>query len=70
MFENQQQRIEYCKQLTIEGKQEIVALIEEEYYADRSQLLEWLDQKGYVVRVQPMDEIVHIVYAVPIKSTY
>jgi putative AdoMet-dependent methyltransferase len=52
MFENQHQRNQYVG--------------EKDYYADRSKLLDWFDQKGYITRAQQINDIVHIIYAVPI----
>lgn len=66
MFEHAKNREAYYRTLEQEGKQEIIALIEDEFYADRSKLLAWLDDHGYVTKAQQLHDILHIVYAVPI----
>jgi putative AdoMet-dependent methyltransferase len=70
MFENEEKREAYIKKLDREDKQQIINDIKNEFYADRSKLLDWLDKNGYLTKVQQINEILHIIYAVPIKKVY
>lgn len=70
MFEDEDKRVAYLNLLEQEGKQKVMTLIEDEYYGDRSKLIHWFDEQGYITKVQQINELLHIVYAVPTKASY
>ncbi|WP_025026448.1 MerR family transcriptional regulator [Caldalkalibacillus mannanilyticus] len=70
MFENEKKRIEHLDKLRGEGHEEVIAEIEDEYFADRSILLNWFEQNGYLTKMQQLSELLHILYAVPIRPGY
>ena len=68
MFENRAERVSYLAKLAQAGEQAILDQMEQAYYADRSQLLDWLHKNGYVARAERIHDLVHIVYAAPIHK--
>jgi putative AdoMet-dependent methyltransferase len=54
--------------LASQGKLDAVKAIEDEYYANRSLLLRWFEEHGYVTKQKQINELLHIVYAVPIRK--
>ncbi|WP_082084223.1 MerR family transcriptional regulator [Paenibacillus beijingensis] len=66
MFENEAERAAYIDNLSREDKPEWVDFIRQQYYADRSRLLQWFSENGYFTRSQQMSDLLHIIYAVPI----
>ncbi|OPA75374.1 transcriptional regulator [Paenibacillus selenitireducens] len=70
MFENDETKRMYYQKLEHEGKTPMISQIEHEYYADRSMLLRWFEDHGYLTKTQQMNEILHLIYAVPIKISY
>ncbi|MCI3921262.1 MerR family transcriptional regulator [Paenibacillus sp. TRM 82003] len=69
MFEGEEARRLYVDRLVAEGREDVAASIENEYFADRSKLLAWFDRNEYIVRTQPLTELLHIVYAVPMRPS-
>jgi putative AdoMet-dependent methyltransferase len=67
MFESQSKRNEYYQALQNAGKQEIIAQIEDEYFADRAKLIQWLEEHDYVTKQKQINQILHIVLAVPLR---
>lgn len=65
MFENQQTKHEYYQMLRQQKKPEIIDAVEDEYFADRSVLLHWFNRNGYVTECKQLNDILHMVYAVP-----
>ncbi|MFC4768610.1 MerR family transcriptional regulator [Effusibacillus consociatus] len=65
MFEDQQKRIQYVENLKKQGQLNAIRAIEDEYYADRSRLLDWFKQHGYITKQKHINVLLHIVYAVP-----
>jgi putative AdoMet-dependent methyltransferase len=70
MFEDELQRAVYLDKLEQEGKHNILSMIENEFYSNRSKLLEWFEDHDYVTKVKQMGELVHIIYAVPTRTSY
>ncbi|WP_026174211.1 MerR family transcriptional regulator [Effusibacillus pohliae] len=68
MFENERKRAEYLEMLRQQGNVEAIRAIEDEYYADRSRLLDWYERHGYRTRHKQISELLHIVCAVPVQA--
>jgi putative AdoMet-dependent methyltransferase len=66
MFEDEERRRQVREELFAAGREDVWAQIEDEYYADRSLLLKWFEDNGYVVQARQMNDYLHILYAVPI----
>lgn len=67
MFENAEQRTAVQDEFLSAGKADIWAQIEDEYYADRSLLLNWFADNGYVAQAKQVNDFLHILFAVPIR---
>ncbi len=67
MFENSLERARYMERLKAEERWDALRALEDEYYADRSQLLQWLEGRGYIAKYERLNELLHIVYAVRIR---
>lgn len=67
MFENEKMRMVYMDKLHEEGNLEAIAVIEDEYYTDRSWLEEWLHQHGYAVQSVQINDLLHLVCAHPAR---
>lgn len=63
MFANAHDRARVIKGFEEEGNQEALYAIEDEFYADRSNLVEWFKQLGYTVHTHSFNDILHMVYA-------
>lgn len=64
MFVSEKARQEYYDVLIQKGEQHIIQIIEDEYYADRSQLLTWLTDKDYQITTKQISDILHLIYAI------
>lgn len=64
MFTSEKTREAYLRDLIRKGKEDVVEIIEDEYYADRSRLLAWFDAHGYRTGARQINEILHLVWAV------
>ncbi|QST00647.1 methyltransferase domain-containing protein [Pontibacillus sp. ALD_SL1] len=63
MFANQHDRERVISDFKEAGNQEAILAIEDEYYADRSNLVAWFEQLGYEIHIHPFNDILHMVYA-------
>ncbi|RAL21858.1 MerR family transcriptional regulator [Thermoflavimicrobium daqui] len=63
MFIDEQERASYLEQWKQRGRKDIIKQIEDEFYADRSQLLDWLQKNGARTQIEQINEILHLVYA-------
>lgn len=63
MFENQIVKESFFLKCKENGREDIIAEIEDEFYADRSLLVEWLEKHHYQVRTKQINNILHIVFA-------
>lgn len=63
MFENGHDRRKYFDRWMGKGREDILRSIQDEYYADRAHLLEFLKQRGFLTKHQKINEILHIIYA-------
>ncbi|WP_028593995.1 MerR family transcriptional regulator [Paenibacillus assamensis] len=63
MFENEAHRESYYTMLKQVGREDEIRWIEDEYYADRSKLLDWWRANGYETGAEQLGELVHLVYA-------
>jgi putative AdoMet-dependent methyltransferase len=66
MFENKHKQAEYLQDLTYQGLNESVQSIQDEYYPILSDLLQWFDDKRYIAKHLQINDLLFIVYAVPI----
>lgn len=64
MFNSEEARRDYLRDLSRAGKEYAIAMIEDEYYADRSRLLAWFEARGYRTEARQINEILHLVCAV------
>lgn len=67
MFENEAKRMAVQGEFLAAGKADLWAQIEDEYYADRSLLLKWFADNGYVAQANQVNDFLHILFAVPIR---
>ncbi|MGD8191615.1 MerR family transcriptional regulator [Brevibacillus ginsengisoli] len=63
MFMDHEERQKHLHHLVNEGKLERVQEIEEEYYADRSFLIDQLDKMGYQIEVEQLNPYIHLIQA-------
>jgi len=64
MFEHEGARERYRQMKEAEGDQDVLRSLHERMYADKSQLLGWLRDHGYVTMHQAYAEVLHVVYAI------
>ncbi|WP_026074205.1 MerR family transcriptional regulator [Brevibacillus massiliensis] len=69
MFADMQKRTDFLRKLENEKKAAEIRQIEDKYYSDRSQLLCWFDAHGYITKHMQINDLLHIVLAVPIRKT-
>lgn len=67
MFENECHREQYITELEHQDRTEDIQLILNEYYAMSSALLSWFDENGYITKHKQLNELLTMVYAVPIR---
>ncbi|TCS95924.1 MerR family transcriptional regulator [Hazenella coriacea] len=63
MFADAKSRTAYLQRWERKQRDEIVAVIEDEFYADRSQLVHQLEQEGFQVKTRQINDILHILLA-------
>ncbi|WP_181350875.1 MerR family transcriptional regulator [Thalassobacillus sp. CUG 92003] len=63
MFEDESAKEAVLAEYEREGNTEAVEAILDEYYADRSRLIRWLEQRGFAVESFQFTPILHILYA-------
>jgi putative AdoMet-dependent methyltransferase len=67
MFVNEEQREKYLQSLMDSNQFETAKAIQDKYYADSSQLISWFEKQGYITKHQQVNDLLHIVYAVPTR---
>ncbi|MCY9660880.1 MerR family transcriptional regulator [Paenibacillus chondroitinus] len=67
MFENDDQKVQYIADLERQGRTDDIQLILNAYYATSSTLLSWFDENGYITKHKQLNELLTMVYAVPIR---
>ncbi|SEB49167.1 methyltransferase domain-containing protein [Paenibacillus sp. GP183] len=67
MFENETKKELYIKDLNEQGKTDLIKTIQNEYYSICSSLLNWFDENGYITKHRQLNDLLYIVYAVPIR---
>jgi putative AdoMet-dependent methyltransferase len=67
MFESKAKRDEYYQILQETNRHEIITQIEDEYFGDRSRLIDWFEEHDYVTKQKQINDILHIVLAVPLR---
>ncbi|MNQ94614.1 putative methyltransferase YrrT [compost metagenome] len=68
MFEDEQAKENYMKQLIEQGQFDLHTTIQKQHYSICSALLAWFDDNGYITKHKQINESLYIVYAVPIQS--
>lgn len=68
MFENEQAREDYIQKLIYQGQDSKLVAIQDKYFSNLSWLLQWFDEHGYVTKHRQINDLLHIVYAVPIRK--
>ncbi|MBX0359357.1 MerR family transcriptional regulator [Halobacillus sp. Nhm2S1] len=63
MFRDDSHRKSVLESYQESGNEEAVEAIEDEYYADRSRLIRWWEERGYKVKAHPFNSILHLLYA-------
>ncbi|RIU92742.1 MerR family transcriptional regulator [Oceanobacillus picturae] len=63
MFLNEEHRQHIMQSFREEGNVEAIGAIEDEYYADRSQLVDWLEKHDYTVETHQFNSILSMIYA-------
>ncbi|UOQ92357.1 methyltransferase domain-containing protein [Halobacillus shinanisalinarum] len=63
MFKNAEEKDRVLAQFEQEGNREAVEAIHDEYYADRSKLINWFRKRGYHVESIQFNSILYILYA-------
>ncbi|MFD2924776.1 MerR family transcriptional regulator [Halobacillus naozhouensis] len=63
MFENEEEKVRVLSRYEQEGNQEAIEAIQDEYYADRSKLIDWFETQGYNVKAFQLNAILHVLYA-------
>lgn len=67
MFENETHKGQYLDDLLQHGKGEIYTAIQDKYYANCAELLAWFTTNGYITKHQKLNELLYVMYAVPIR---
>lgn len=67
MFENDDQKVQYIADLERQGRTDDIQLILNAYYATSSTLLSWFDENGYITKHKQLNDLLTMVYAVPIR---
>ncbi|MTW86792.1 methyltransferase domain-containing protein [Virgibacillus dakarensis] len=68
MFLNKQHREQVIKAFHLAKNSEAIGAIEDEFYADRSKLLDWFQMNNYCVETYQFNNILSMVYAVKDKE--
>ncbi|MBY7144927.1 methyltransferase domain-containing protein [Virgibacillus sp. NKC19-3] len=63
MFVNDQHRTSVMDSFQAAGNNEAINAIEDEYYADQSLLMEWLDANNFIVETHQFNDILSMIYA-------
>ncbi|MFC7441909.1 MerR family transcriptional regulator [Laceyella putida] len=63
MFPDEQARQATLHYWRKQGRPDVIKQIEDEYYADISQLRQWLSDSGYEMNHQPVNDLLHLVVA-------
>ncbi|WP_042221261.1 MerR family transcriptional regulator [Oceanobacillus manasiensis] len=63
MFLNEAHRREVIQGFREQGNDEAIGAIEDEYYADRSRLIDWLQKHDYTVETHQFNSILSMIYA-------
>lgn len=66
MFQNDIHREQYIAELVSQDRTNDIQLILNEYYAMSSSLLSWFDENGYITKHKQLNELLTMIYAVPI----
>nr|WP_276913061.1 methyltransferase domain-containing protein [Aneurinibacillus aneurinilyticus] len=67
MYESIEDRERYIKRLKQQGQEEAIHLIENKHYAFLPDVLYWFEENDYITKHKRIDNLLYIVYAVPIR---
>jgi|GEM_PF-3598141 len=65
MFEDQTERTKHLRALRVAGEEDAIRLIEDKWYADRSRLIDGLQDLGFEVHAKRLTRYVHLLLALP-----
>ncbi|CDQ20563.1 MerR family transcriptional regulator [Halobacillus karajensis] len=63
MFKNKTDKQQLIDHLYKTGNREAIDAIEDEYYAEQTRIMKWLENKGYKVQVNQLNSILHLLFA-------
>jgi putative AdoMet-dependent methyltransferase len=67
MFENESAKEQYMHECTASGRTDLLTSMQDQHYAICSSLLSWFDDNGYITKHAKLNDLLYIVYAVPIQ---
>jgi putative AdoMet-dependent methyltransferase len=67
MYESIEDRERYIKRLKQQGQEEAIHLMENKHYAFLPDVLYWFEENDYITKHKRIDNLLYIVYAVPIR---
>lgn len=67
MFETELAQEQYMNELRASGRTELHTAMQDKHYAICSTLLAWFDENGYITKHRKINDLLYIVYAVPIQ---
>lgn len=60
MFRNEAHRATFIDELTAAGDVQGIEALHDEYFADRSRLITWLEQQGFEVKAEQLNHLMHM----------
>lgn len=67
MYESIEDKERYIKRLKQQGQEEAIHLMENKHYAFLPDVLYWFEENDYITKHKRIDNLLYIVYAVPIR---
>ncbi|OAS18388.1 MerR family transcriptional regulator [Paenibacillus oryzisoli] len=67
MFETESAQEQYMNDLLASGRTDLLTTMQEKHYAICPVLLSWFEENGYITKHAKINDLLYIVYAVPIK---
>ncbi|KRE96887.1 transcriptional regulator [Paenibacillus sp. Soil766] len=67
MFETESAQEQYMNDLRANGRTDLLSTMQDQHYGICSSLLSWFDDNGYITKHMKLNDLLYIVYAVPIQ---
>ncbi|MCF6093796.1 MerR family transcriptional regulator [Microaerobacter geothermalis] len=67
MFEDEFARQKYLEVLHNKDNQDLIKTIEDKHFSIVSHISDWFENNGYITKQKQLSDVIHIVYAVPIR---